>query len=214
MKHRGEADEVERSLSSRDKLLETAESLFARFGFAGVGMRAVAESAGVSKSGLFHHFPTKRELYGAVLERSMLEFDARLAAADARASTAQERLRLFVDGVVDALVENPARAPLLLRSLFEIEDEEPADEPARNVLQRVLARVANALEQGIREGELRPVSIPHTLQTVIGLTVFHFASGDFGEELIGAPLYSAAEIRRRKEHVIDFIERALSARKD
>jgi AcrR family transcriptional regulator len=214
LKPKGEADEVERSSSSRDKLLETAESLFARFGFAGVGMRAVAEAAGVSKSGLFHHFPTKRELYAAVLERSMLDFDARLAAADARAHTAQERLRLFVDGVVDALVENPARAPLLLRSLFEIEDEEPADEPARNVLQRVLARVANALEQGMRDGELRAVSIPHTLQTVIGLTVFHFASGDFGEELIGAPLYSAAEIRRRKEHVIDFIERALSARKD
>ena len=214
MKPKLEADEAERSPSTRDKVLDTAESLFARFGFAGVGMRAVAESAGVSKSGLFHHFPTKRELWAAVLERSMLKFDARLAAADARAHTAQERIRLFVDGVIDALVENPARAPLLLRSLFEIEDEEPADEPARAVLQRVLARIAAALDQGVREGELRAVSVPHTLQTLIGLTVFHFASGEFGEELVGAPLYSAAEIRRRKDHVIDFIERALAARKD
>jgi AcrR family transcriptional regulator len=214
MKPKPQADEVELSPSTRDKLLDTAESLFARFGFAGVGMRAVAESAGVSKSGLFHHFPTKRELWAAVLERSMLEFDARLAEADARAHTAHERLRLFVGGVIDALVENPSRAPLLLRSLFEVEDEEPADECARAVLQRVLARIAAALEQGMRAGELREVSIPQTLQTLIGLTVFHFASGDFGEELLGAPLYSAAEIRRRKEHVIDFIERALSAKKD
>jgi len=195
--------ESESSPSTRAKILETAESLFARFGFAGVGMRAVAESVGVSKSALFHHFPTKRALWAAVLERSMLEFDARLSAADDRAGGALERMRLWIEAVIDSLAENPSRAPLLLRSLFEVEDEEPVDAAAREVLQRVLGKVAAGLEAGIAAGEIRRVSVPHTLQSLIGLTVFHFASGDFGEDLLGAPLYSAAEIRRRKDHVID-----------
>src|SRR5882672_11869015 len=106
--------ESEASPSTRSKILETAESLFARFGFAGVGMRAVAESVGVSKSALFHHFPTKRALWAAVLERSMLEFDARLSAAEGRAGGALERMRLWIEAVIDSLVENPSRAPLLL----------------------------------------------------------------------------------------------------
>jgi AcrR family transcriptional regulator len=207
-------DERERSPSTREKILDTAESLFARFGFAGVGMRAVADSVGVSKSALFHHFASKRELFAAVLERSLLEFDARLAAADARAGNARERVELFVSGVIDALVENPARAPLLLRSLFEVDYDEPADQAARSVLQRVIARVAAGLEQGMATGELRRVPVQHTVQTLIGMTVFHFATGEFGDELLGAPLFSATEIRRRKDHVIDFIERALSARPD
>jgi len=177
-------------------------------------MRAVADSVGVSKSALFHHFTSKRELFAAVLERSLLEFDARLAAADARARNARERVELFVVGVIDALVENPARAPLLLRSLFEVDYDEPADQAANNVLQRVIARVAAGLEQGMVSGELRRVPVQHTVQTLIGMTVFHFATGEFGDELLGAPLYSATEIRRRKEHVIDFIERALCARPD
>jgi len=177
-------------------------------------MRAVADSVGVSKSALFHHFPTKRALWAAVLERSMLEFDARIAAAADRAGTALERMRLCIEAVIDSLVENPARAPLLLRSLFEVEDEEPVDAAAREVLERVLGRVAAGLEAGIVSGELRPVSVPHTLQSLIGLTVFHFASGDFGEDLLGAPLFSAAEIRQRKEHVIAFMERALRAHPD
>jgi AcrR family transcriptional regulator len=202
--------EAEASPSTRAKILETAESLFARFGFAGVGMRAVADSVGVSKSALFHHFPTKRALWAAVLERSMLEFDRRLSAADS-AGGALERMRLWVEAVIDSLVENPSRAPLLLRSLFEVEDEEPVDAPAREVLSRVLGRVAAGLEAGIAAGEIRPVSVPHTLQSLIGLTVFHFASGDFGEDLLGAPVFSAAEIRRRKDHVIGFMERALRA---
>jgi AcrR family transcriptional regulator len=206
--------ESEASPSTRGKILETAESLFARFGFAGVGMRAVADSVGVSKSALFHHFPTKRALWAAVLERSFLEFDRRIAAAAERSGSALERMRLFVEAVVDSLVENPSRAPLLLRSLFEVEDEEPVDAAAREVLQRVVGRVAAGLEAGIVSGEIRPVSGPHTLQSLIGLTVFHFASGDFGEDLLGAPVYSATEIRRRKEHVIAFMDRALRAQPD
>jgi len=205
---------VESSPSTREKILDTAESLYARFGFAGVGMRAVAESVGVSKSALFHHFPSKRELWAAVHERCFLEFDSRLEAADARARDAHERLRLFVESAIDALVENPARAPLLLRSLFEVDNEEPADQAARAVLQRVLARVASGLEDGMASGELRRAPVQHTVQTLIGMTVFHFATGEFGEELFGAPLYSAAEIRQRKDHVIDFIERALRATPD
>jgi len=206
--------EPESSPSTREKIVETAEGLFARFGFAGVGMRAVADSVGVSKSALFHHFPTKRALWAAVLERSMLEFDTRIEAAAGRAGTALEQTRLCIEAVIDSLVENPARAPLLLRSLFEVEDEEPVDAAARAVLERVLGRVAAGLEAGIASGEIRPVSVPHTLQSLIGLTVFHFASGDFGEDLLGAPLYSAAEIRQRKDHVIAFMERALRARPD
>ena len=203
--------EPESSPSTREKIVETAEGLFARFGFAGVGMRAVADSVGVSKSALFHHFPTKRALWAAVLERSMLEFDARIELAAGRAGTALEQMRLCIEAVIDSLVENPARAPLLLRSLFEVEDEEPVDAAARAVLERVLGRVAAGLEAGIAAGEIRPVSVPHTLQSLIGLTVFHFASGDFGEDLLGAPVFSAAEIRARKEHVVAFMERALRA---
>jgi AcrR family transcriptional regulator len=206
-----ELPEPEASPSTRDKILEVAEGLFARFGFAGVGMRAVADSVGVSKSALFHHFPTKRELWAAVLERSLLDFDVRIAAAAERGAGVFETLRMSIEAAIDALAENPARAPLLLRSLFEVDDEEPADDPAHLVLQRVLARVAAGIEAGIASGEMRPISIPHTLQSLIGLTVFHFASGEFGEDLLGAPLYSATEVRRRKEHVVTLMERALRA---
>ena len=205
------AREPESSPSTRSKIVETGESLFAKFGFAGVGMRAVADSVGVSKSALFHHFPTKRALWAAVLESSMLDFEARIAAAADRGTSALEALQFSIEAVIDALAENPSRAPLLLRSLFEVE-EEPADAEAQAVLHRVLAKVAAGLEAGIASGEIRPVSVPHTLQTLIGMTVFHFATGDFGEDVIGAPLYSAAEIRKRKEHVVSFMDRALRAK--
>ncbi len=54
---------------SREKILEVAESLFARRGFAGVGLREIAQAVGLGKSSLFHHFEGKAQLYLVVLGR-------------------------------------------------------------------------------------------------------------------------------------------------
>ena len=56
--------------SSRDKILDMAEVLFARRGFTGVGMQELAEASGLRKSSLFHHFHSKSQLYFEVLGRS------------------------------------------------------------------------------------------------------------------------------------------------
>ena len=48
-------------LSSRDKIYDAAEALFARRGYAGIGLREVAAEVGLGKSSLFHHFATELE---------------------------------------------------------------------------------------------------------------------------------------------------------
>ena len=64
-------------ISARDKILDAAEALFARRGYAGVGMSEVAEAVGLGKSSLFHHFPTKAQLYAAVADRILREHRGR-----------------------------------------------------------------------------------------------------------------------------------------
>ena len=55
------------------------------------------------------------------------------------------------------------------------------------------------------------MSVGHTLQTLIGATVYHFASGEFGDEMIGRPVFSASEVRRRKDEVKGLLHRGLVA---
>jgi hypothetical protein len=93
---------------------------------------------------------------------------------------------------------------LLLRSLFEDDDltgtsaeERHADETMRHVL----SSLAGLLKEGMQSGAFREASIPHAIQTLMGLTVYHFASGEFGEELIGGSLFTPTAVRRRKEEV-------------
>lgn len=201
--------------SSRDKILDVAEVLFARRGFEGVGMREVAEAAGLGKSSLFHHFRSKAQLYLAVLERLLSQLDERLQAALAPPGDPLERLDRWVDALVDALAEREPAARLLLRGLFEDDafDAEAWSEgrDAERRLESILGAILALLREGSEAGAFRPVSGPHTVQTLIGATVYHFASGEFGEGLLGGPLLSADAVRRRKAEVKAFLHHGLAA---
>lgn len=201
--------------SSRDKILDVAEALFARRGFEGVGMREVADAAGLGKSSLFHHFRSKAQLYLAVLERLLAHLDERLREALAAPGPPQVRLDRWLDALVDALAERAPAARLLLRGLFEDDafDAEAWTEgrDAERRIQSILGGILALLREGEERGAFRPTAGPHTVQTLIGATVYHFASGEFGEELLGGPLLSADAVRRRKDEVKAFLHHGLAA---
>lgn len=207
---------------SREKILEVAEGLFAYGGYAGVGMRQLASTVGLSKSSLFHHFPTKRELYAAMLDRVLSRIAAALDAVADRDAAPAVRLEEWIDGVVRMLSEDMPAGRLMMRALV---DEEPfpavrltADAQSDRELMPFEVRLAGIvdrfralLEEGIAEGVFRPVSIGDSILSVIGAVVFHFSSGDFGEALIGDSIFSHAAVERRRREVSEFIRRGLQA---
>ena len=204
--------------SSREKILDVAEALFARRGYAGVGLREVAGQVGLGKSSLFHHFRSKSQLYGEVLERVLLRIGERLDPVLGSDSHPVERLERTIEALVDALAEVPTTARLLLRALFEDEEFGPETPPellgAERTLARILADFSRLLEQGVERGVFRRVSVPDTLQSLIGASVYHFASSEVGESILGGPLFSADAVARRRRELIQLFHRGLVLRPD
>lgn len=201
--------------SPREKILDAAEALFARRGYAGVGLSEIAEVVGLGKSSLFHHFATKSQLYAAVVERILREIEAALVRTLAAGGSPAARLDRWIDTIVDLLGAQPSHARLLLRSLFE-DDELGAgssgeERAADEALRRILRDLGALLREGMSSGALRAASIPHTLQTLIGIIIYHFASGDFGTELLGKSLFTPTEIRRRKDEIKALLHHGLIA---
>ena len=205
--------------SSREKILEVGESLFASSGYSGVGMRQIATAVGLSKSALFHHFPTKLELYGEVLDRVIERLERGLCDDAQHPGKTAEQLDHWIDSMIGTLAEDVPAARLILRALvdeepfppFSLEPEERDQMSFEVRLDRVIDRFRSLLEQGIADGVFRPVSIGDTIQTTIGAIVFHFASGDLGEALIGEPIFSGTAVERRRREVSEFIRRGLRA---
>jgi len=57
----------------RRQIVRTAMELFARKGFKGTTTKEIALSAGVNEAIIFRHFPTKNDLYAAIIDDKMEE---------------------------------------------------------------------------------------------------------------------------------------------
>ena len=82
--------------NSRDIILNTAISLFAKKGFEGVGVQEICTSAGITKPTLYYFFKNKQGLLQAIAESKGMEFFQRL-------KDALVYRHDFIKGLTDAL---------------------------------------------------------------------------------------------------------------
>jgi len=68
-----------RGRARRAAVLQAARRLFARYGFKGASLAAVAQEVGITDAGLLYHFPTKNDLLLAVIAEGDREQDESLA---------------------------------------------------------------------------------------------------------------------------------------
>lgn len=81
---------------SRARIIEAATEEFAAHGLAGARVERIARRARVNKQLLYHHYGDKKQLFGEVLHRMVVETSALLASA----STAPGRLAALLAAAV------------------------------------------------------------------------------------------------------------------
>ena len=99
----------------RAQLLVAAQEVFVEAGYHGAAMDTIADRAGVSKPVLYQHFPSKKELYLALLDRHCDEVVELISAA--LASTTDNKLR--VAAAIGAYFEFFDREGAPFRLVFE-----------------------------------------------------------------------------------------------
>ena len=73
--------QAERTEATRGRLIATARRLFANKGFAGTSTEEILGAAAVSRGALYHHFPSKTDLFQATFEAVEDEVTARIVEA-------------------------------------------------------------------------------------------------------------------------------------
>jgi TetR/AcrR family transcriptional regulator len=82
---------------TRSLILEAAEHQFTRYGYSKVTMDEIAAEAGLKKASLYYYFPTKDELYHAVLDRQHADFQAHVEQLLSSSASLGERIPAYVD---------------------------------------------------------------------------------------------------------------------
>jgi AcrR family transcriptional regulator len=122
----------------RTQLLEVAGGLFANLGYHGLSMEALADAAGVSKPVLYQHFPSKRELYLALVHQTIAEMEAQVRKALDGTSDNRARVHGAIAAYVDFVEDR--RFPLLFGPGGPADDAEVG-----RVVQDAEARLAEAV---------------------------------------------------------------------
>ena len=96
-------EEITLELSSHDRILLSARSLFSSQGYENATTSAIARMAGTSESQLITHFGSKEGLRAAIFDRAWQEVARALSAVLAECETPFDRLRALSELMIDAL---------------------------------------------------------------------------------------------------------------
>lgn len=145
----------------RAQLLVAAQEVFVRAGYHSAAMDEIAEQAGVSKPVLYQHFPSKLDLYLALLD----QHTSALLDAVTRALSATQDNKQRVAATMDAYFEFVGRSGEPFRLVFE--SDLTSEAAVRERVDRVTERCADAVAEVIRED----TSLPPEESKLLGIAL-------------------------------------------
>ncbi len=83
--------------ASREKILAAARHLFAEKGYAGCNVSDIARESGMSQGNIYWYFPSKKEIFAAVLTEGFAELGSVMGEAAAAEGQALEKLDFFLE---------------------------------------------------------------------------------------------------------------------
>jgi AcrR family transcriptional regulator len=192
--------------TTRERILEVAETLLGERGYHGTRLHVIAERVGIQKASLFHYFPSKEHLYRAVLDQGLGETEKVIREALASGEDRLGKLRALVESYVDLVAAHPERTKILLRqSLGDVPNPGQRTHEAERLLDLVVGYIA----EGQRAGVLARMDPLALVLSVVGMVAFFFTSAPVLSPEFGEP-GSMTRTERVKRHVVDVVECCLS----
>jgi TetR/AcrR family transcriptional regulator len=196
-----------RSVETRAAILAAAADAFAQAGLAGARTDAIAAAAGVNKAMLYYYFKSKNQLYEAVVEDHFEEFNRRALEVLAAPGPARAVLLRYVGLHFDFIMSRRRYARIYQQMMMT----------GGRALQRLVRKyflprsqaLDRVLERGMRAGEFRRADRRHTAISLVALIVFYFSASQVLQLLDQSDAYDQANLKQRKQEVLDFIRHGL-----
>ncbi|MBC7727357.1 MAG: TetR family transcriptional regulator C-terminal domain-containing protein [Microbacteriaceae bacterium] len=200
-------DEARKGLirqANEARILGAGERVFARAGFNGATMAAIADEAGLPKANLHYYFGSKLELYRAVLARTLHDW---LVPLDGLTPEADPRDALA--GYIRAKMAMSAQRPDASRVFANelLHGAAVVGELMRTALRAAVGKKAAVIDGWIATGRMTPVDSTHLFFTIWAATQTY---ADFDQQVravLGRDELTGQDHERATEHVVGLILR-------
>lgn len=185
-------------------ILSAGERVFARTGFNGATMAAIADEAGLPKANLHYYFGSKQALYRAVLARTLHDWLVPLDGLSPEADP-REALEAYIRAKMAMSRERPDASRVFANELLHGASE--LGELMRTELRAMVQAKAAVVDGWIAAGRMAPVDPTHLFFTIWAATQTY---ADFDVQVravLGRDELGPADHRRATEHVVSLILR-------
>ncbi len=191
-------------LANRELILGAANRVFARAGFNGATMAAIAEAAGLPKANLHYYFGSKDELYREVLARTMHDW---LVPLDSLAPDADPRsaLEAYIRAKMAMSAAHPDASRVFANELLH--GAPVLGGLIRTELRAVVRKRAAIVDDWVAAGRMAPVDSIHLFFTIWAATQTY---ADFDVQVravLGRTKLTARDHERATEHVVSLVLR-------
>ncbi|HDH09615.1 hypothetical protein DRJ54_02035 [Candidatus Acetothermia bacterium] len=150
-----------------ERIVRTAERLFAQRGFASTGMRAIAKAAQVSIGAIYHHFKSKEDILERIIRDELDRRRQVVAELKAAGLPVKDQIQKMVEMHFSLLKDKRNSARLFFRERFD------PSFSLRTRIQELYDEVANfiaeVIGEGIAAGEIRPCQPLVTAYAILGM---------------------------------------------
>jgi TetR/AcrR family transcriptional regulator len=199
-----------------DLILDAAETLFARQGFAATSIKQIGAEAGVNPALIYYYFQSKEGLYGGVLERIFGTIAANAAALLAQAPTAVQAVQGIIATQTNVMTGRPSFPRMFGRELVDHELEHAGgmvSQLSASFFSRLCELLRAGQEAGVFRGDFDPRFAAISVVSLVPF--FHIASPAVGIFLDRGPGGPTEEDKRAYgRHAAAFALAALRAHPD
>ena len=181
-----EAPQAREKSTTRDKLLEAAIKLFAEKGFNGTTTKEIAEKAEVNEALIFRHFSTKRNLYGAIIEKKIFEEPGIEITLETHKDSKDDAL--VFTAIATRMFDRCGKDPSFMRLLHfsALEGHDLSDMFFETYVEYINMLICDYIETRIKDGALRNVNPLYASKAFIGMVVNQIIAQElFGEKKRG-----------------------------
>ena len=153
---------------ARNRILDDAARLFASDGYDGTSLGELAASVGVTKAAIYHYFPNKKEIYEAIIVRTLEGLRQHVSQATAEASGPEVALARFMTAHADFFEEHYDGFLTMLVGYGGMENVVMIAE-AQKLRGDHEQSLRQIITDGIAKGAFRPVDIDTTSRAILSM---------------------------------------------
>lgn len=164
-------DNVLKTSSTEEKILEAAKKIFIRKGMYGARMQEIADEAGINKALLHYYFRSKNKLFEAIFKGAFQEMAPKAFGILKGDIPFDKKIKLFVSIYIDTISANPF-LPLFI--INEINQNPDRIGPIANLMGVIKDEISKDIKVKVKAGEFRDIDPVQLFTNIIAMALFPF----------------------------------------